>query len=56
MIKCDKCRKVILKMEVHNRFIDRYGQVDLCSDCENEITELLDKVETEWFEKRGGRE
>ena len=48
MIKCDKCRKVILKMEVHNRFIDRYGQVDLCSDCE--------KVETEWFEKRGGRE
>lgn len=56
MIKCDKCGKVILKTEVYDRFIDQYGQVDLCSDCEDEIAELLDKVETEWFEKRGSRE
>ena len=50
VIKCDKCGKSI-RNDHYGRFIDQYGQVDLCKNCEDEITELLDKTETEWFEK-----
>jgi len=54
MIKCDKCGKFISELARQERFIDGHGRVDLCIDCENKLTKLLDKVETEWFGKTEG--
>lgn len=49
MIKCDKCGSTIKTNIWNKRFIDQFGEVDLCEKCENERTELLDKTETYWF-------
>lgn len=50
MVKCDKCGKTITGANSVKRYISNLDAVDLCLSCDEEIEEIIRKVEVEWFE------